>query len=244
MQDQHRSSSTFNIAQWRDDVAQALRGCKPVNHLPLNSRSSRSRQHPTRPTLAETSANPQRYNLRCHFQGPPCYNYTRKRKYQMDDDEYTPPANNSGPPRRRGRPPNDPSKRSDHTKRIPLNDIPGAPSKQSTLPSSSGKGGARSRSRSRATKTFDQPKTTATVDLPYLGSCDPHVERFSYEAVRKKYGPLPKPAADLFSALTRLPNAVIPGTLKVSLLFISQIVRTDIVLATLPQRPPNPDRRS
>ncbi|KAL8945275.1 MAG: hypothetical protein Q9211_000193 [Gyalolechia sp. 1 TL-2023] len=157
--------ATVNVARWRNDVAQALRACKP-------------------------------------------------RKSRMDED-YNPPRDPDGPtPKPRGRPPKDPSKNSDHTKRVPLNDNPEALLKHSSLPSSSGKGSARSRSRSRTAKTFEQRKTTATIDLPYLGSCVPHVERRSYEAVRAKYKQLPEPVANLFSALTNIPHSVIPEPLQ------------------------------
>ncbi|KAL8648726.1 MAG: hypothetical protein Q9210_004814 [Variospora velana] len=214
MQDQHPWLSTFDVAKWRDNVAQAGRACKLVKRLPTSKRTPRFHA-PTRPSLAAISANPQRYHLRGHTQAPPCYNYARKRKQQMDHAEDFLPVDHSRPtPKRRGRPPKDPSKQPGPTQRVPLNDIPSVSPEQSTNPSSSGIPSKRSRSRSQASKTFEQPKTTATIDLPYLASCNPHVERRSYKELLAKYKQLPEPVASLLSALTNIPHGVIPEALK------------------------------
>lgn len=218
---QHPASSTFRVAQWREDVAKAFQASKPANQTSVNNRPRCSRQHSTGPALAEVSANPQRYNLRCHRKAPPCYSYTRKRKCQMDNEDHIPPSDNSSLPRPRGRPPGrpptNPRKQSDQTMLIPLNDNPEASSKRSTFSSQSGRGRAKSRSGSRTAKTFEQPRSTTNIDLRYLGSCDPPVERRDYEQSQLKYGKFPAPVEELFSALSSIPPAVIPGALKVSL---------------------------
>lgn len=71
--------------------------------------------------------------------------------------------------------------------------------------------------RKRNNKYLDQPRTIATVDIPFLQSCRPGIRLLDYQAVRAsaKTRPIPAQVQHLHKKLQDIPHGLIPSELKV-----------------------------
>ncbi|KAL9042540.1 MAG: hypothetical protein Q9214_003745 [Letrouitia sp. 1 TL-2023] len=192
----------FNVAQWREDVANTVRTRKPPDRLSdLGSGSKRHLTHSSRSTrtnLTQIPGNAQKYEL-------------RKRKRSMDATDQGQGGRGRG--RGRGRPPKNPGQHFlGTTQRIPIRDA-SAVSGSGSGSGSGSKRGSRGRASSRK-RTLDQEKSTASIDFKYLASCDPPVERETLEALIREKMPLSKETMNLYWKLKKIPHALIPIDLK------------------------------
>lgn len=127
-----------------------------------------------------------------------------KRKLSMNESEPT--------KRRRGRP-----RRITDT--AAQNPILGAQSRPSpaffaTDQSQSSKLRRKSASPRKNARHIDQPRAPTSIDMPYLGRCNPRVKMKSFQEAKSAYK-MPHSVLNLHTRLQNIPLGLIPGELKV-----------------------------